>query len=180
MYYQLYANDCEIPSKVAFDHDEPSIGRIRADSIAPPHSPTSIKRCISRIEGRPALLHADLFADTSCDTPLTEGHISILRTDGPGQSRDEPMAIVQVDVQVESPLPVEVTSIPEGRYIIKNWASDIYWEAESNGKVYFWKSTLNAKQYESFQVEFSNYSSVQRIILFQSMTSQTTPMVTSL
>ena len=176
MYYQLFADDYEIQSKVAFDHEEPSIGRICADSIAPPHSPTSIKRCISRVEGRPTLLHADLFADTSCDTPLTEGHISILRTDGPGLSPEEPMAIVQAEVQAE------VTSIPNGRYIIKNRASDFYWIAHSiNGKVYFCKVTLEyAKQHKYLQVEFSNYSSVQRIILFQSMTSQTTPMVTSL
>ena len=162
-------------SKVAFGQEEPSIGRIRADFIAPPHSPASIKRYISRIEGNPALFHADLFADTSCDTPLTEGHISILRTDGPGQSPDEPMAIVQAEVQAE------VTSIPDGRYIIKNRASDFYWYAGSDSKVYFWKVTLEyAKQHEWLQVEFSNYSSVQRIILFQSMTSQTTLMVTSL
>ena len=129
----------------------------------------------SRVEGGPELLRADLFADTSCDTPLTEGHISILRTDGPGQSPDQPMAIVQADVQAE------VTSIPNGRYLIKNRAADIYWLANSSGKVYFWKVTLEgAKQHEWFQVEFSNYSSVQRIILFQSMTSQTTPVVTSL
>ena len=183
VYYQLFADDYEIQSKVAFDHEEPSIGRIRADSIAPPHSPTSIKRCISRVEGRPTLLHADLFADTSCDTPLTEGHISILRTDGPGQSPDQPMAIVQADVQVEIPLPVEVpvSSIPDGRYIIKNRASDFYWGVGVNDEVYFCKVTLEyAKQYTDFQVEFSNYSSVQRIILFQSMTSQTTLMVTSI
>ena len=158
-------------SNVAFGQKEPSIGRIRVDFVAPPHSPASIKRYISRVEGRPALMHADLFADTSCDTPLTEGHISILRTDCPGLSPDEPMAIVQV----------EVTSIPEGRYIIKNRASDMYWGAGSDGKVYFCKVTLEyAKQREYYQVGFSNYSSVQRIILFPSMTSQTTPMVTSL
>ena len=175
MYYQLYANDCEIPSKVAFDHDEPSIGRIRADCVSPPHSPASIKRYISRVEGRPALLHADLFVDTSCDTPLTEGHISILHTDGPGQSPDQPMAIVQAEVQAE------VTSIPDGRYIIKNRAADFYWDADSNGKVYFYKDTLEyAKRYKYLQVDFSNYSTVQRIILFPSMTSQTTLMVTSL
>jgi hypothetical protein len=97
VYYLLYGIDYEMPSKVAFDPEEPSLGRIRADSVAPPHSPTSIKRCISRVEGNPALAcHADLFADTSCDTPLKEGHISILRTDGPGLSPNEPMAIVQV------------------------------------------------------------------------------------
>ena len=175
MYYQLYANDYEIQSKVAFDLEEPSIGRIRADCVSPPHSPASIKRCISRVEGRPALLHADLFADTSCDTPLTEGHISILSTDGPGQSPDEPMAIVQAEVQAE------VKSIPDGRYLIKSRAADFYWGADNLGKVYFCKVTLeDAKQNQWFQVEISNHSSVQRIILFQSMTSQTTPMVVSL
>ena len=39
VYYQLYS---ERPSKVANDPEEPSIGQIRADSIAPPHSPTTI------------------------------------------------------------------------------------------------------------------------------------------
>ena len=120
VYYLLYADDYEIPSKVAIDPEEPSLGRIRADSVAPPHSPTSIKRHISRVEGNPVLAwNADLFSDTSCDTPLKEGHISILRTDGPGLSPNEPMAIVQV----KNP------SIPDGRYVIKNQAADLYWSA---------------------------------------------------
>jgi hypothetical protein len=40
---------------------------------------------------------ADLFADLSSDAPLKEGHFSILSTDGPGLSPNEPMAIVQVE-----------------------------------------------------------------------------------
>ena len=99
MYYLLYADDYEIPSKVALNPEESSLGRIRADSVAPPHSPATIKRCISRVEGNRALAfpgYADLFADTSCDTPFKEGHISILPNDGPGLNPDEPMAIVQV------------------------------------------------------------------------------------
>jgi hypothetical protein len=138
VYYQLYADDDEMPSKVAFDPEEPSLGRIRADSVAPPHSPATIKRCISRVEKTPALAHADLFADISCDTPLKEGHISILGTDGPGLSPNEPMAIVQMPiVQVESP------SFPDGRYFIKNRAADIFWNAGHNPitTVYFYSTT---------------------------------------
>jgi hypothetical protein len=135
VYYLLYANDYEMPSKVVIDLDEPSLGRIQADSVAPPHSPASIKRCISRVEKNPALAHADLFADISCDTPLKEGPISILSTDGPGLSPDDPMAIVLV----KSP------SIPDGRYIIKNRAVNIYWSAEYDlepiTKVHFWTTT---------------------------------------
>ena len=103
-----------MPSKVAIDSEEPSLGRIRADSVPPPHSPAAIKRCISRVERTPALVHADLFADISCLTPLKEGHISNLYTDGPGLSRNEPMAVVQVE-------------IPYGIYIIKSRAADIFW-----------------------------------------------------
>ena len=145
VYYQLYADDSQIPSKVAVDPEEPSLGRIRADCVAPPHSPTSIKRCISRVERNPALVNFDLFADTRCDSPLTEGHIAILRTDhdSPGLSPNEPMAIVQADVQVENLLPVEVTSIADGRYLIRNRAADVYWLSAINPlMVYFCPTTM--------------------------------------
>ena len=138
-----------MPSKVAIDPEDPSLGRIRVDSIAPPHSPASIKRCISRVERTPALAHADLFADISCDNPLKEGHISILRTDGPGLSpTNEPMAIVQMP---ECP-------IPDGKYLIKNRAADIYWTAGFNPTTvvhfwYFWSTTMKtAKSSLSSQV----------------------------
>ena len=170
MYYQLYADDSEMASKVAIDSEQPSLGRIRADSIAPPHSPTSIKRRISRVERNPALVSSNIFADTSCDTPLTEGHISIFRTDGPGLSPNEPMAIVQADVQVE------VTSIPDGRYVINNRAAKIYWGADDNpiNKVYFFsRTTEEAKENPIFQV--NDHSPIilvlRRITLFQSGTS---------
>ena len=120
VYYLLYADEYEMPSKAAIDPEEPSLGRIRADSIAPPHSPASIKRCISRVERTPVLAYANLFADISCDAPLKEGYLSILR--GPGLSPNVPMAVVQIPiVQVKNP------SIPDGRYVIKNRAGDIYW-----------------------------------------------------
>jgi len=127
LYYLLYADDYEIPSKVGIDPEQPSFGRILVDSVAPPHGPTSIKRCIARVERNPTLAlpgHADLFADTSSDTPLKEGYISILCTDSPGRSPNEPMAIVQV--------PVTNESIPDGKYLIKNRAADIYWNSGAN------------------------------------------------
>ena len=145
MYYLLYVDGYEMSSKSATDPEEPSLGRIRADSIAPPHTPISIKRCISRVESNPALSLGDLFADTTCDTPLREGQISIFRTDDPGLSPNEPMAIVQV----------KSTSIPNGRYLIKNRAADVYWNAGTNPiqTVYFHSRTMEeAKKYSWFQV----------------------------
>ena len=100
VYYLLYDRN-EMPSKAAIDPEQPSLGRIRADYIAPPHGLTSIILCISRVEETPALVYADLFPDISCDTPLEEGHISFLRTDAPGLSPKKPMAIV-VPVDSES------------------------------------------------------------------------------
>ena len=132
-----------MPSKVAINPEEPSLGRIRADSVPPPHSPASIKRCISRVERTPALVHADLFANISCHTSLKNGHISNLHTDGPGLSPNEPMAIVQVE-------------IPDGKYIIKNRAADIYWTGWSipiSTPVHFWRTTMEqAKSYDLAQV----------------------------
>ena len=130
-----------MPSKVAFDTKEPCLGRIRVDSVAPPHSPASIKRCISRVEKAPKLAEADLFVDISCDAPIKESYISYLGTDGPGLRLDEPMAIVQPEV--ESPLEL-VAPIPDGKYLIKNRAADIYWDAWNNPivTVYFWQATM--------------------------------------
>jgi hypothetical protein len=145
VYYLLYADEYEMSSKVAFDPEMPSLGRIRADSIAPPHSPSSIKRCISRVERTPAIAHADLFMDISSDTPLKDGYISILSTDsdGPGLSPNEPMAIVQTPI-VQAPIvQVENPSLPVGRYVIKNRAADIYWYWPSTDiKAYFWPTKM--------------------------------------
>jgi hypothetical protein len=160
VYYLLYATDYEMPSKAAFDPGEPSLGRIRADSVAPPHTPASIKRCISRVERTPALAHANIFADISCDTPLREGHMSILRTDGPGLSPNEPMAIVQTPAIVQPPIiqmsivQEERPSIPDGRYIIKNRAADHFWykklEGDNTEKVHFWSGASVGKAKKSF------------------------------
>ena len=120
MYYQIFADYSVIPSKVYVE--EPSIGRIRSDSVAPPHNLASLKRRISRVEETPAIVNADFFAG---DDLLNEGYISILGTDGPGLSEDDPMSILQRPiVQVESP-------IPEGRYAIKNRVDDFFWETRN-------------------------------------------------
>jgi len=145
VYYLLYDSN-ENHSKVAIDPKVPFLGRIRADSIAPPHSPTSIKLCIARVEGNPELAYANLFADTSYVTPLKEHHISFLRTNCPGLSRNSPMAIVQV-----KPPP-----IPDGKCFIKNRAGR-FWSAAhdpnlNNLKVHFYRATMKfAKKHINYQ-----------------------------
>jgi hypothetical protein len=144
VYYRLYADDYEIPSKVAIDPKKPSLGRIQADFVAPPHSPASIKRYISRLEKSPALTHADLFTNISSDTPLKEGYISILPTDAPGLSPNWPMAIVQ------SPPPIS-----DGRYFIINrrGSTVIGWAAELSPitTVQFWSHARVEAAKETFK-----------------------------
>ena len=141
MYYLLYANNSDTTSKAAFDPDQPSLGRIRANSVAPPHSLASIKRHISRVEENPALASADLLADLSSDAPMEEARIPILGADGPGLDPNNPMAIVLNQmpiVQVENP------SILDGRYFIKNRAAEIYWASwniSTDRTVDFWSCT---------------------------------------
>ena len=96
MYYLVYANNYQTPSKTVFDPDRPSLGRIRADSVAPAHTLSSIKQLISRVEETPALASADLFADLSSDAPMEEWFFANLGTDGPGLSPDNPMCIIPI------------------------------------------------------------------------------------
>jgi hypothetical protein len=147
VYYVLYANDYEIPSKVAFDPEEPSIGRIRVDYITPPHNLTSLKLCLSRVEKNPTLVYADLFEDISGVTPLKEGQILNLRIAGPGLSPNEPMAVV-----LSPPTPG-----PDGRYVIKNRAADIFWGTRYNPirTVYFYSTIMedsDAKKQNHYHV----------------------------
>lgn len=95
VYYLLYDNDGEAPSKVSVDPEQPSLGRIRADSVAPCHRPAAIKRRIARVEEKPALAVANLLADVSCDTPMKEVYMPILNGDVPGLSQYKPMVLVQ-------------------------------------------------------------------------------------
>ena len=149
-----------MPSKVAFDSEEASLGRIRADSIAPPHSPASIKRCISKVERTPELAHANLFANISSDTPLKEGHISILHTDCPGLSPNEPMAIVLMPIVHLVESPSKYASIPDGKYVIKNRAADIYWTPDFSPikTVYFWPKPTNIP----FKLEHASWVQVNK------------------
>ena len=152
VFYRLYAidSDDDLPSKVAFDPGESSLGRIRVDSVAPPHSPISVKRCISRVEEIPELAYANLF---SGDTLLKEGHISLLRTDDPGLSREKAMAIVQVEIP-----------IPDGRYVIKNRAADIFWNSGFTDGVYTTPNTLvKATDSRNVHLQVSKHSPIIQV-----------------
>ena len=89
----------------------------------------------------------------------TQGHYSNLRTDGPGLSPNNPIAIVQKSPIVpiaDAKYQVKTPSIPDGKYLIQNRAKDFYWNSAGNkpvSTVYFHPTTIeNAKTYNNMQV----------------------------
>ena len=108
------------------------------------------------MERTPAVANANLFADTSSDTPLKEGYIPIFRTDGPGLNPNEPMAIVQRPPnEPMAVIQVKYPSIPDGKYLIKNREADVYWNSTGTNpiaKVYFYPGTVSPKKDKNLQV----------------------------
>lgn len=81
-------------SKKPVDPNKPSVGRISVDFIPPPHTAQTIMRCISRIEELNDTKKSHLFANISSEFPIGDKHVSILSTDRPGSTPDNPMAFV--------------------------------------------------------------------------------------
>ncbi|KAJ7501817.1 hypothetical protein B0H11DRAFT_1799599, partial [Mycena galericulata] len=76
LYYRLYNRGGEESSIRFFDTNEPALGRVERESLAPPRNAVSVKRRIARVEGKPIYRLADLFTDVTdtahpSDFPLT-------------------------------------------------------------------------------------------------------------
>jgi hypothetical protein len=75
--------------------DDPSLGRIAAELVTPPHTVISLKRCLSGIENIDDNIPTTLFVAASSQTPMDDAvHVSILAYPGPGCTPNEPMAFV--------------------------------------------------------------------------------------
>jgi hypothetical protein len=96
VYYRVYAEDGAIPSGNPVYTDDPSLGRILAKLVTPPHTAISVKRCLSHVENIDDKISTKLFVATSSQTPMDDtGRIS-LTYPGPGCTLNEPMALVAV------------------------------------------------------------------------------------
>ena len=94
VYYCVYKRNGAILSKQPVNSDDPSVGRINVDYIPPPHTAKSIMRCISKIEEVGDFGISQLFTSISVESPVGDGHVSILTDDRPGSTPEKPMAIV--------------------------------------------------------------------------------------
>jgi hypothetical protein len=77
-----------------YAHD-PSLGRIPATLVTPPHTVISLKRCLSNFENINDHLRTILYIAASSQSPMDDaGRVSILAYPGPGCNPNQPMALV--------------------------------------------------------------------------------------
>jgi hypothetical protein len=95
LYYRVYTENGEMPSKYPINKKDPSLTRIRALSVAPPHTVASIKRCLCSIEKIGDYNGSKIFSDLSSEDPLEEGHIPLMAYEGPGATPEWPMVLVR-------------------------------------------------------------------------------------
>jgi hypothetical protein len=96
VYYLVYQSHGAIESKQPADPHDPFMGRILVDSIPPPHTAASIKRCIVTSEELNNWKDSQLFVNVSRKSPMGKGHISILTSERPGYTPEDPMAFVEI------------------------------------------------------------------------------------
>ncbi|KAJ7464078.1 hypothetical protein FB451DRAFT_1094605 [Mycena latifolia] len=98
LYYHLYTRVGEDTSKAPFDPNEPALGRIEKIHVCPPHGPTTIKRHIAKVEGKPLYRDAELYEDISADTVMSDGsYISLMKDDCVGSTSNRPIVLIQSD-----------------------------------------------------------------------------------
>ncbi|KAJ7120206.1 hypothetical protein C8R44DRAFT_787778 [Mycena epipterygia] len=73
IYYRVYAPDGAIPSKSAFDSNDPFLGRIAARSVPPPRNVTSLRKCFVKMENLsdPAGLRSSIYLNPAAPAPMS-------------------------------------------------------------------------------------------------------------
>jgi hypothetical protein len=95
VYYRLYTEDESIPSANPIYSNDPSLGRISANVVTPPHTAINLKRCLLAVEKIDASISTSLFITASTQEPLNDTtKVLIVTFPGPGCTPNEPMALV--------------------------------------------------------------------------------------
>ena len=100
VYYSLYTEDGEIKPKHPINRsgdDSPSVACIDKYLLPPPHSPESIIRSISYVEGFSYCVWHRLFVGVTSESPINYREIWIPESGGPGTTPDIPLIFVKFD-----------------------------------------------------------------------------------
>ncbi|KIM78070.1 hypothetical protein PILCRDRAFT_602777 [Piloderma croceum F 1598] len=103
LYYRVYKKRRAVKSKRPADPSCPWIGRISVDSVPPPHTATSIIRCISKAEEFDNSEDSQLWSNSLSESPIRGEHVSILTSNRPGSTPEDPMAFVKLPDPVDLP-----------------------------------------------------------------------------
>ncbi|EDR04421.1 uncharacterized protein LACBIDRAFT_295048 [Laccaria bicolor S238N-H82] len=103
VYYRIYDENGEVTSKMSFNEDDTSLGRIEILSIPPPHTVASLKSCITKSEGVSAHDLQVFEDDTREITMKDEGIIALFADAYPGNAEEQPIAIVYKETQTSNP-----------------------------------------------------------------------------
>jgi hypothetical protein len=94
VYYRLYDEDGALASKMSFDPEDSSLGRIDTHSIAPPQTVSSIRSQVMKVEGFVNRI-VELFQDMDGEVLMTDNdHLPLQAQAYPGHLEDEPITIV--------------------------------------------------------------------------------------
>jgi hypothetical protein len=94
VYYRLYDEDGVLASKMSFDSEDSSMGRIETLSVPPPQTVSSLSSQVMKAEGFVART-AQLFQDMDGEVPMTDNdHLPLQAQAYPGHFEDEPITIV--------------------------------------------------------------------------------------
>ena len=96
VYYTIYAEDGAIPSRAPVTSGNPFLGRIKARSVAPPHTVQNVKSSIANVEDiKDRTITTTLFLTPHSQSPMGEADkITIVNRTGPGSMPQEPLALV--------------------------------------------------------------------------------------
>ena len=100
VYYSLYTEDGDITPKHPINRsgdDSPSVACIDKSLIPPPHSPESIIRSISYVEGFSYCVWHRLFVGVTSESPINYREVWIPESGGPGTTPDIPLIFVKFD-----------------------------------------------------------------------------------
>ncbi|KAJ7663295.1 hypothetical protein DFH06DRAFT_1042474 [Mycena polygramma] len=102
LYYQLYNQTGQDTSKLRFDQEDPSVGRLERFRVSPPLCPQSIKRCIAKVEGNFFYANAELYLDISAEEALYDSaSCEGIQNETAGSVRERPVVLVRAEPETQ-------------------------------------------------------------------------------
>ncbi|KAJ7073125.1 hypothetical protein C8F01DRAFT_1013107 [Mycena amicta] len=99
VHYRIYTLDGAITAQTAFDSGNPFVGRVKTNSVPPPHNALSIKRRLGEVEGFPDPngTRTRLYASCAAPSSLENGELVAQLGHGVGATPETALGLVVID-----------------------------------------------------------------------------------